>query len=382
MRLEPVREAPPSTIGDALPARPSPRLRRWGENLFRWLFRMALHLPEPWLERLSETGSGPPVSRPGADPRARFHAWLVTRFGAGSAGDPVSARQPRLLSLGLLEGPARPLHEICDLSLPGTAGILRARLYVPDDTPAPAPALIFLHFGGCVLGDLDTCHTACTILARHGHFKVLSVEYRLAPEHKFPAAVEDTISAFRWLRLNAPLLGVDPGRIGIGGDSAGGYLAAAASLFLMDQAEPLPKLQLLMYPVLEMERPSLPATEFDDCYPLTRRDMEWFADQYMRSPQDASDPLCSVARAPRLAGMPPTLLVQARHDLLFDEGQRFAARLRAEGVPLLHRVYPTLPHAFSAMSGGLPAAHAALVDIARAAGAALATDAPPFKETC
>ena len=346
------------------------RGRALSGRLFRLAFRAALHLPGPVLDRIAGRGSDA-ASRPGADPRARFHAWMVRRFGGPPAVTLAEARAPRLLSLSLLEGRPLPMQEMRKLTLPGPGGPLRARFYQPASAPTPSPALIFLHFGGCVLGDLDTCHTACTILAQHGGFRVLSVEYRLAPEHRYPAALEDAVAALHWLRREAASLGIDPSAIGIGGDSAGGYLAAAASLWLAARGEAQPKCQLLIYPVLEMNRLSLPPTPWDDCYPLTRTEIDWFARQYLRSPADVDDPLCSVARASSLAAMPPTILVQAGHDLLFDEGAHLAERLRQDGVPLVHRVYPTLPHAFSAMSGGVPAARAALVETALATGATL-----------
>lgn len=332
--------------------------------LVRLAFQAALRLPAPILDRIADSG-GSTVPGRGADPRARFHAWLVTRFGTAGSLDPVAARQPRLISLALLEGAPLALPEIRELTLPGPEGPLAARLYTPRPEDRSGPALIFLHFGGCVLGGLDTCHTACTYLARHGGFRVLSLAYRLAPEHRFPAALEDVIAAWHWLRKNAAQFGIAREAIAIGGDSAGGHLAAAASLALLRAGEPLPKAQILIYPVLEMDRDLLPTGAFDHCYPLTRADMTWFARLYMRAPADAADPLCSVARARDLSCMPPTLLVQAGHDLLFAEGSEFAVRLRAAGVPLDHVIHPTLPHAFSAMTGGLPAARDALIDTAQ-----------------
>jgi acetyl esterase len=347
----------------------------------RGLFQAFLRLPEIWLNHLAGAAAAPQAAPDSCalDPRARLHARLVARFGAKPAVeplDPVAARLPSFFSLKLLEGPALPMASIQTFRIPGPGGPLPVRLYAPPACPEPAPALIFLHFGGCVLGDLDTCHTACTILARYGGFKVLSVAYRLAPEHKFPAALEDAVAAFHWLQKEAAQFGIDPERIGIGGDSAGGYLSAATSLLLRDEGLPLPKVQLLIYPVLEMDRRSLPPGGVRGAYPLTEADMEWFAEQYMRDPEDAADPLCSVGRAESLGGMPTTLLIQARHDLLYDEGQRFSERLRAAGVDLTHRIYQSLPHAFTAMSGGIPAAREALIEIATLTGGALRAGRP------
>lgn len=312
-----------------------------------------------------------PPGRTAPDARALFHAWVVRRFGAPAARDPVELRKPRLLSLKLLDGRPTRMRECFDILIPAPAHPLRTRLYVPETCTAPAPALVFLHFGGGVIGDLETSHTACSLLAQHARCKVLSVEYRLAPEHRFPAALQDAIMAFRWLRQQAEQLGIAQDRIGIGGDSAGGCLAAATSLFLRDKAEPMPCVQLLMYPVVEMDRANTPGTEFDDCYPLSRADMIWFASHYVGDPSDAADPLCSIGRAVSLAGLPPTLFVQAGYDLLFEEGSQFIHRLEADGVPVLHRVYPSLPHAFSAMTGGLPEARSALIETAGLLGRAL-----------
>lgn len=345
-------------------------------RLFRRFFQLGLKLPETMLSALA----GPSMAKPGLpalDVRARFHAWFVTRFRSPAGSEPSDRRLPSLLSLALLDGEPPETVTCTDILVAGPAGPLPSRLYRPASAPAPrAPILVYFHFGGCVLGDLDTCHTACAIIAEKAGCLVLSVSYRLAPEHRFPAALDDAIAAFRWTRDSALSLGGDPQRIAIGGDSAGGYLAAAASLSLRDQGEPMPCLQVLIYPVLEMDRRAMPPTVFDDNYPLTRDDMIWFSDLYMRDGRDAEDPRCSPARAASLYGLPPTLLVQAGHDLLFDEGEAFGERLAGEGVPLSRLAYPTLPHAFTAMAGGLPGARRALEDIAFEVSAAFATAKP------
>jgi len=341
-------------------------------RIFRRLFRLALSLPEPVLSGLAGRSMLKP-GIPALDVRARFHAWFVTRFGRSNGDAPADKRLPSLLSLALLD--ARPPASVTcrPTTVASPAGPLPARLYRPASAPARnAPILIYFHFGGCVLGDLDTCDTACALIAEKAGCLVLSVAYRLAPEHRFPAAVDDALASFRWVQANAGHIGADPSLIAIGGDSAGGYLAAAASLCLRDQKAALPFLQVLIYPVLEMDRRDMPPTPFDHNYPLTREDMIWFSDLYMNDIGDAADPRCSVARADRLAGLPPTLLVQAGHDLLHAEGAAFALRLEQEAVPLLRLDYPTLPHAFTAMSGGLPKARAALIEIARTLAASFA----------
>ncbi|WP_177228004.1 alpha/beta hydrolase [Hyphomicrobium facile] len=253
---------------------------------------------------------------------------------------------------------------------------LPARLYRPNSAmAADAPLLIYLHFGGCVLGDLDTCHTACSLIAEHSGCLVLSVGYRLAPEHRFPAAVEDVLTAFHWVRSTAHRIGADPTRVAIGGDSAGAYLAIAASLCLRDQQQPMPCLQLLIYPVVDMDRRAMPVTPHDGNYPLSREDMIWFADQYIRAPIDVDDPRCSVGRAKSLSDLPPTIMVHAGNDLLLSEGIALAQRLAREGNPVTTLDYPALPHAFTAMSGGVPRAREALIEIASTIAAHLKTSA-------
>lgn len=376
----------------AAPAEPSGTLRddpvaapplgwrkpRW--RLFRRLFQLALRLPEPVLDAFSGRETKACAIAP-LDARAAFHAWFVTKFrrptapGAAAPGA-VEARQPALLSLALLDGPPLRSVHCADFTIPGHGGPIAVRSYRPRSLPAPpAPVLIYLHFGGCVIGDLETCHTACTLIADRAGCLVLSVDYRLAPEHRFPAALEDTVATLRWARSHAATIGGDANRVAIGGDSAGGYLAAATSLLLHEAGEPPPCLQLLVYPVLEMDRRSMPSTPFDDDYPLSRADMIWFSDLYMRDASDASDPLCSIRRATSVAEMPPTILAGAGHDLLHDEGIAFAQRLSEVGVPVTRLDFPALPHAFTAMSGGLPAARTAILDIADAVGRAFRADA-------
>lgn len=351
-------------------------LRRVRDEFLRGLFRLALRAPKGWLLRL--TGHAEDKRKETAlDHRARFHAWLVGRFTKTTPYDHMEARRPRLLSLGLLEGPAIEMQRCINMEIPGPDEEIPVRLYVPRTATDPAPVLVFFHFGGGVLGDLETSHTACSYFAHHGRCVVLSVGYRLAPEHKFPAALQDALLAVSWARREARRFGWDADRICIGGDSAGGHLAAAASMYLRDEGEVSPYLQLLIYPVLEMDRSRIPLSAHDDSYPLTRKDMTWFTSLYLNTPDDAEKPFCSVARAPSLKGLPPVIFVQAGHDLLFEEGANFIRRLRDEGVPITRLVYPTLPHAFTAMSGGVPAARLALIEIAQQLGQGLGTLSVP-----
>jgi acetyl esterase len=246
--------ARPPEAGNAVP-------RRASHVLFRLLFRALLALPPKLLLRIARQQSRVVEGRR-LDPRLQFHAWFVQRFRKPIPVSPAELRKPRLLSLYLLDGKVAPVS-IEERSIPGAGGPLRVRIYRPTASADPRPVLVYFHFGGCVLGDLDTCHTACSRLARESDVIVISTQYRLAPEHKFPAAVEDAVTAYRWARQFAGALGGDARRVGVGGDSAGGYLAAAVCLLCRDSGELAPTLQLLVYPVTDMDRIGMPEGAHD-----------------------------------------------------------------------------------------------------------------------
>ena len=346
-------------------------VRAW-RQLLGCAFRAVLLLPGAALLKLC---GQPPRSVDGKrlDARAQFHAWFVQRFRAPLEVDAAELRKPRLLSLGLLEDRPQPMADLADRTIPGPGGPIPVRIYHPHTARPGAPILVYFHFGGCVLGDLETCHTACSLIAHHAGCIVVSVGYRLAPEHKYPAALDDAIAAYHWTIANARLLGGDPALVGVGGDSAGGYLAAALSLATIRNRQAPPCLQLLIYPVIDMDRKNMPLTPFDEAYPLSRADMIWFAEQYLNDPHEAEDPLCSVGRAKSLGGLPVTIIALAGHDVLHDEGAAFARRLEAQGVRVFFRSYDTLAHAFTAMSGGVPAARIALIEIAQLIAEAFAS---------
>lgn len=330
-------------------------------SLFRLGFRALLALPARLLLRLA--GEQPKVvDGRRLDPRVQFHAWFVRHFRKPLEITPAELRKHRLLSLFLLDGGFMPVS-VKNETIAGPGGPLRTRIYKPATPSSPLPVLVFFHFGGCVLGDLDTCHNFCSRLSREAGVIVVSAQYRLAPEHKYPAAVNDAVSAFRWARDNAAALGGNPEQVGIGGDSAGGYLAAAASLICRETRETAPVLQLLIYPVTEMDRASMPEGPHDFDYPLSRADMVWFSNQYLSTPSDAKSPLCSVRRAGNLQGLPPALIFLAGHDVLREEGEALAAQLAADDVSVVLRTFDTLPHAFTAMCGAIPDARSAVSQI-------------------
>jgi acetyl esterase/lipase len=225
--------------------------------------------------------------------------------------------------------------------------------------------LVYAHMGGGVIGDLETAHVFCTVLAKLARCPVLSVDYRLAPENRFPAGFEDVLAAYRWARDNAVLVfGAPPGHAAIGGDSMGGAFAAALCQELKRLGEPQPALQLLIYPAVDLASESASMTTYADAYPLSRALMDWFVGHYLGPNDDPADPRLSPIRAADLAGLAPAVIATAGFDPLVDQGEAYARRLQAAGVPLTYRCYDALAHGFTAMAGAVPLADAACREIA------------------
>ncbi|HWP66844.1 MAG TPA: alpha/beta hydrolase [Candidatus Limnocylindria bacterium] len=270
-----------------------------------------------------------------------------------------------------LHGPPTTLPVVRDLSLPGTAGTIPARLYRPVEG-GTLPLLVYFHGGGWVIGSLDTHDDVCRDLAKAAGCAVLSVAYRLAPEHRFPAAAEDCYAATRWAAANGAALGIDPARLAVGGDSAGGNLAAVTALMARDQHGPALRFQLLIYPVTcgRMDSPSI--HENADGYLLTRDAMVWFWDHYAPAKADRERPYAAPLRAADLHGLPPALVITAEFDPLRDEGEAYARRLEAAGVPTTLRRYDGQIHGFFTMGALIDRARDALAEAASALRAALA----------
>jgi acetyl esterase len=260
------------------------------------------------------------------------------------------------------------ISAVNDLSIPGPAGPMSARHYQPGDSNAPL--LVFYHGGGFVLGDLEVHDQLCRLICRDGAVHVLAIDYRLAPEHKAPAAVEDAYAAYRWALDHAADLGADPARIAVGGDSAGGNLAAVVSQLARNDGVRLPALQLLIYPVTDQRGQSRSRTLFADGFYLTKRDMDFCSHQYLAGASvDANDPLVSPLLADDLSGLPPALILTAGFDPLRDEGNQYAEALRAAGNLVDLRQYGSLIHAFTnffPVGGGSAAGTADMISALRA----------------
>lgn len=234
-----------------------------------------------------------------------------------------------------------------DITVPGPAGPLRARHYQPDGT-GTAPLLVFFHGGGFVVGGIESHDAPCRQICRDAGVHVVSVEYRLAPEHPAPAAADDCYATYLWCVENAARLGADPSKIAVGGDSAGGNLAAVVSQMARDRHAPLPALQLLLYPVTNFAGDTRSKVLFAEGYFLSKIDMDWFRANYLaESVLDPADPRVSPLLAEDLSGLPPALVLTGGFDPLRDEGDAYAAALAAAGVPVDHRTYGSLVHAFA-----------------------------------
>jgi acetyl esterase len=258
---------------------------------------------------------------------------------------------------------------VSDVSIPGPAGQIPARHYHPA-TSEPAPLLVFYHGGGWTIGDLDTHDALCRLTCRDADVHVLSVDYRLAPEHPAPAAVDDAYAAFRWAHEHAGDLGAIPDKLAIGGDSAGGNLAAIVSQLARDDGGPTPVLQWLLYPRTDFTAKTRSLSLFAEGFLLTKRDMDWFETQYLGdSDLEPTDPRISPLLAESLSGLPPALIATAGFDPLRDEGDRYAAALRAAGTPVDLRSMGSLTHGFAnlfPLGGGSAVATTELISALRA----------------
>lgn len=237
---------------------------------------------------------------------------------------------------------------------------LPARLYSPVDTGEPLPVLVYFHGGGWVLGSVDSHDATCRYIARTGELMVISVDYRLAPEFTFPTPVEDCLAAFRYVRDNADTLGVDPTRIAVGGDSAGGNLATVVCQLTRDSGEKMPDFQLLFVPATNMSARTQSFETFREGFFLTKGNMEWYERTYIRSDDDRTDPRASPLLAEDLSGLPPAHVATGGFDPLRDEGEAYARRMAAAGVPVSLRRHATLVHPFVNAVGASPVARAAL----------------------
>jgi acetyl esterase len=308
---------------------------------------LELHPTSQLLVKLERLAGVPPVeSLPVADARAQVGRQAAT-----------------------LTGRKLPLPRVEDVAIPGPAGEIPARLFASD--PADG-LLVYYHGGGHVIGTLDTHDSACRFLAVHAGVGVLSVDYRLAPEHPYPAAVDDSIAALGWASENAERLGFDSARIAVGGDSAGGNLAAVVALAAKAGEAPMPAFQLLIYPVCDYVEKRRSYELFREGFLLTAAEMDWFRDHYLPDRDAAREWRASPLQAPDLSGLPPAYVLTAGFDPLRDEGEEYARALAAAGVPTALRRHDGLLHSFVNQTSLHRGAHDAMLEAAGALRLALA----------
>ena len=270
----------------------------------------------------------------------------------------------------LLGGEPEPVASIADMSVPGDSAPVTARIYRPATT-APLPLVLYAHGGGWVTGSLDSHDRVCRILANRLPAVTVAVDYRRAPEHVYPAALDDVEAAWRWARARAKVLGADGTRFAVAGDSSGGNLAAALTLRLRADGAPQPQLQLLLYPALDATCSRSAYREFATGFNLTGAQMAWYWDAY-RAGAAADAPELSPLAAVNLSALPPAIVAVAEYDVLREDGLEYAQRLQAAGVPVRMIRCEGMIHGFLRWTGAVPAAHRWIAAIATAFRAALA----------
>src|SRR5258706_5796606 len=279
---------------------------------------------------------------------------------------PAEARELYLKGRVVTNPEPPELKSVPPLAIPSPNGPTPARIYTPlrlRQTNGLAPCLVFFHGGGWVTGDLDSHAVVCRKLADEGGLIVISVDYRLAPEHKFPAAVDDAIAATKWIAENANKLGIDAGRLTIGGDSAGGNLAAVVAIAARDGNGPAIAGQVLIYRAIDCAMTHPSHSEPETSILLTHSVIKWFRDHYLNGAADVGDWRASPVRAKTLIGLPPAYVLTAGADPLRDEGDEYARRLKEAGVPVTYRHFPGQFHGFFTMGKLLQQANVAAGEI-------------------
>ena len=327
------------------------------------LLKMFFSLPSGVIQAMA--GKKTEVGGSILDPRIALMAKQAARRASMTVLPVGVARQGTKAALGLTMGKRRASVAIRDMKVPGGGGAqLDARLYTPSGATGAEPLLVYLHQGGCVLGGIWMADTWCSILAEEARAFVLNVDYRHAPENKFPAPVDDAIASFEWAVQNAKALGADGKRVGIGGDSAGGYLSAVVCLARREAGLAQPHLQLLIYPCTDWTSVGGTMKTMANAYPLSAPVMEWFAGHYLSSEEERKDWRVSPALVKDKTGLAQALVYTASFDPLTTQAAAYADMLKEAGVATIYRNYASLSHSFTAMSGVVPAARKALSEIA------------------
>jgi acetyl esterase len=305
--------------------------------------RSLMRLPRPVIARLA----GPPVVVDGRTLDPEMQLLLRLQHLEGPAAETVSISRGRriIVASSRLAGGNPPIGAVTDRTIDGPAGPLRLRFYTPRGLSGRSPALLFFHGGGWIYGDLESHDATCRFLAEEAQVRVVAVDYRLAPEAPFPAAVDDSMAAWDWIVEHAQGLGIDPTRIAVGGDSAGGNLAAVVAQQAVKAGGPSPAFQLLIYPATDFAVRAPSRTTYAQGFLLTQAFMDLAEENYLVGGEDRSDPRLSPLHGD-VAGVAPAYVVTAGFDPLLDEGDAYADKLRAAGVRVEHVTEDGLIHGF------------------------------------
>ena len=311
------------------------------------------------------------------DPQAQAFLEQLAASGAPPLHE-LSVAEARQVSVALfgVQGDSEPVGAVANRMIPGAAGEIPARIYTPRGTD-PFPILVYFHGGGWVIGNLEAYDATCRALTNAARCIVVAMEYRLAPEHQFPAAPEDCYAATQWVAAQATAIGGDPTRLALGGDSAGGNLTAVVAQMVRDRGGPALCYQLLIYPATDLSYDRAPyqsQRENAEGYLLTLDAMVWFQNHYLRSPADGSNPMASPLRADNLRGLPPAMVITAEFDPLRDEGEAYAVRLQEAGVPITLKRYDGMIHGFLSLGTVLEQGKRAIEDAAAALRTACARE--------
>lgn len=330
------------TLGDSLPTRAADT-QRMGAMRMETVAASPLPAQQAVLEQLAQLGGKPMVTLPPAEARLQ-----------PTPADAVAA---------LLKSTGRPttpeaVGTVINRTFPGPGGAVPIRVYSPVGD-GPFPVVVYFHGGGFVIADLDTYDASARALTNAANAIVVSVQYRKAPEHKFPAAHDDAYAAYQWAVANASMLGGDPARVALAGESAGGNLALATAIAARDKGIQAPVAVLAVYPIAGTDTNTDSYRVYADAKPLSRPLMQWFFGHYMRTPADAQDTRLNLVAA-NLAGLPPTTIVSAQIDPLRSEGEMIAARLRAAGVSVRSRTFDGVAHEFFGQGAAVPLAKEAV----------------------
>lgn len=333
-------------------------------SLQQFIAGMVLKLPGSLLVKMA---GGEPLTVRGRtlEPQMQLAAWQGRNTPSLSSMPAEVARAA--VNQQILETQDEPVAGVSwkDDTIPGTDGNdIPVRIYTPRDQDPSAPMMTYYHMGGGVILDIEATHVFCTMISASARCPIVSINYRKAPEHIFPAGLNDCIAAYEWTLRNAESYGAPSGKASIGGDSMGGNFSAVIAQEMRRQHKPLPEIQMLVYPATDIYEKAPSHEDFGETFTLSSEVMDWFMDLYLPADFDKTDLRVSPGREMDLTGLPPAIVITAGHDPLSDEGDEYANRLEAAGVSVTHKRFDSLPHGFSAFTKVSPGSKAACLEIA------------------